>query len=221
MKLVSRNQKKKIIIAAAIAVVVIGIIVGLVVGLSSISNSENDDPNQEAIMLGLSISSKPKTTYLVGETFNPDGLLVQVLMSTQDATYFVDKNDPELTISGFDSSVPNNKLTLTISYKGFSTTLDVMIKEKESTAPVLERIEVYNFQTEYKLNIWNEGGPDTAGGKIRAYYSDGSVVEGIVLKTKYIPDYDQLTKPGKTEIKVIYSDGVTTVETTVEITVTN
>lgn len=221
MKLVSKNQKKKTIIIIAIAVVALAVIIGLIIGLSSLVKPNEGVPQEEPLMLGLSVASKPKTTYLVGETFNPDGLLVQVIMSTQAATYFVDKNDPELTISGFDSSVPNNKLTLTISYKGFSTTLDVMIKEEETTAPVLERIEVYNFQTEYKLNIWNEGGPDTAGGKIRAYYSDGSVVEGIVLKTKYIPDYDQLTKPGKTSIIVRYNDGVTTVETTVEITVTN
>ena len=189
--------------------------------MSSLVKPNVDEPKEEPIMLGLNIASKPKTTYLVGESFNSIGLLVQVIMSTQEATYFVDMSDPDLTISGFDSSVPNNKLAVTISYKGFTTTLDVMIKEEETTAPKLDRIEVYNFQTEYELTIWNEGGPDVAGSRIRAFYSDGSVVEDIILKSKYIPGYEQLSKPGKTSIIVRYNDGVTTVETTVEITVTN
>lgn len=220
MKLRKKSNKKVLLIAGIVALVLIAAVVAWL-----IVDSINDKKEQQAAEEGKAIhqiimSSYPdKTVYNVGEPFNPVGTKIQVITKGQVETYFVDYN--ELTFEGFDSSEVKDSVKITVSYKGFTTSFNVKIREVETTAPVLERIEVYNFQTEYKLNIWNEGGPDTAGGKIRAYYSDGSVVEGIVLKTKYIPDYDQLTKPGKTSIIVRYNDGVTTVETTVEITVTN
>ena len=220
MKLKRRSNTKVLLIAGIVALVLIVAVVALLI-VNGINEKKEEQAKEEGKAIHqIIMSSYPdKTVYNVGETFNPVGAKIQVITKGQIETYFVDYN--ELTFEGFDSSEAKDAVTITVSYKGFKTSFNVKIKEVETTAPVLERIEVYNFQTEYEFNAWNEGGPDTAGGKIRAYYSDGSIVEGIVLKTKYIPGYDQLSKPGKTTITVQYSDGVTTVETTVEITVTN
>ena len=213
-----RSEKPRIgLIIGAVALALVLVLV--VLGMVQCSKDQKEAELKAKEIQYITVAFKPnKTTYYIGETFDPAGLKVQVVTNSQEYTHFVDWT--QLSFEGFDSSVPNEKLTVTVSYEGYSTILDVVIKEVESSQSKLEKIEIYDFQTTYTLKKWNMGGPNTNGAKIRAIYSDGSVVEGIVLKDIYIPGYEQLDAPGTTEITVQYSDSVTTVETTVTITVT-
>lgn len=217
MKL-NTNRRKKLLIALAV-VVALAVIVGVVAIIITV-NANKQEAEDKNIVRGISIASSPaKTVYYVGEAFDPTGTKIQVLTNSANYTYFVDWT--QLTFEGFDSSVANEKLTITVSYKGYTTTFNVVVKEHEPETPTLTGIEVYNFETTYPLDEWNKYGPNSTGAYIRCIYSDGSVVEDIVLKDKYIFGVTKLSSAGATEITIKYSDGVTTVETTVEITVTN
>ena len=216
MKLVNQRKKRLVLIISIIAVL---LVVALAVG-AIIYFSNTPEPIPENTVTDVQLSSKPyKTVYYVGEQFDPKGLRVQVITHNYDLSYFVDHT--KLSWSGFDSSAPTEEQIITVTYRGFSLSFTVEIKEAEKTNPVLERIEVYDFKTIYTLKQWNMSGPNTTGAKLRCFYSDGSVVEDIVLRDMYIPGYERLDAPGITEIIVNYSDGVTSVSTTVTITVTN
>ena len=217
MKL-NTNKRKKLLIVLA-AVVALSVIAGIVAIIITV-NANKQEAEDKNIVRGVSIASSPtKTVYYVGEAFDPTGTKIQVLTNSANYTYFVDWD--QLTFEGFDSSVANEKLTITVSYKGYTTTFNVEVKDHEPETPTLTGLEVYNFETTYQLEEWNKYGPNSTGAYIRCIYSDGSVVEDIVLKDKYIFGVTKLSSAGATEITIKYSDGVTTVETTVEITVTN
>lgn len=219
MKLNSNRKKKTLIIVLAI-VAALAVIAGAIAIITAVNNADKQEQDDRNIVRGINIASKPtKTTYYVGEQFDPTGTSVQVLTNSKEYTYFVDSS--KLTFEGFDSSVPNDKLTITVSYEGQQATFDIVVKEHESSAPTLTSIEVYNFETTYSLTEWNTYGPNSTGAKIKCIYSDGSVVEGIVLKDKYIFDVTKLNAAGTTQITIKYSDGVTTVELPVTITITN
>ena len=220
MKLRSRrNTNKKLIIivaAIALAVVLIGVIVGVVIKKN---NDQKEQEKYDKTVVGINVASKPdKDVYYVGDEFEPKGLKLQVVTNGINETYFVEYNE-EMTFSGFDSSAVAETQTITVSYMGYATTFVIQVKEEPQVAPTLTGIEVYNFKTTYTLEEWNLSGPDVRGARIRCLYSDGSVVEDILLKDSYIDSADviYMSKPGKTEITIKYSN----LETTVEITVTN
>lgn len=216
-----RKNNKKVKIGLIIGIVALALLLVLVIlGTVQCSKEQKEEEARGKEIEYITIALMPDdTTYYIGEAFDPTGTKIQVVTKSQDYTYFVDWT--ELTFEGFDSSATNEKLEILVSYEGYTTKFYVVVKEIETTSPILQSIEVYDFQTEYTFKKWNMGGPNTNGAKIRATYSDGSVVEDIIMKDSNIPGYDQLTAPGKTYITVQYNDGVTTVETTVEITVTN
>ena len=76
-------------------------------------------------VIGISVSGY-KTVYTQGEQFDTAGLVVTATLS--------DNTQKEVsegyTITGFDSSKPNDKQTITVSYKGKSTSFDIKIEEK-------------------------------------------------------------------------------------------
>ncbi len=219
MKLVNKKQKQKtIIIIAIIAVVVLAIVIGLIVGLSS---NNKKTMKKDAVIEGINIASYPKTSYYVGETFDVSEILVQVVMSEQSATYFINANDPELTFSGFDSSVANDSLTIQVSYKGFTTSYNVVIKEKQTSVPVLQSIRLSDdFKTTYSISEWNNQNV-FYGIKIICTYSNGSEKE-IKFKYDYCYGLDKnLTSPGTTSFTIKYSESGVNVETTVTVTITN
>lgn len=212
-----KNDKPKV--GLIIGIVALALVLVLVV-LSAVQCSK-DKKEEEAKgkeIEGIAIAFRPdKTTYYVGEEFDPVGTQVQVITNSQEYTHFVDWN--QLTFEGFDSSVANDKVTITVSYQGYTTKFDVAVKEPQLSTPTLVGIEVYNFETTYSKSEWNTYGPKASGGRIRCIYSDGSVVEDIVLKSKYIYGVVE-SDVGTTEITVKYSDGVTTVELPITITIT-
>ena len=153
MRLPSQNKKRTTAIAIVVIaiVVVLALVVGGIVLLSNPTDSgEEMQPNT---IIGIELSSKPRdTAYLVGAPFNPEGTKIQVLTHDYSETYFVDHT--QLSFSGFDSSSVGEKV-ITVTYKGFTTTFTVTVKE-EQAAPVLTSIRMGDsFQTTYNKDYWN------------------------------------------------------------------
>ena len=167
----------------------------------------------------IAVASKPQTSYFVGQSFNPTGLRVQVITDSQETTFFVEPENPDLVISGFDSSVATNEQILTISYRGFTTTLIVTIKETPVLASPLASIEVVNLYSTYTVDEWNTYGLSLYGAYLKLTYEDGNV-EGSYEDTPLIWDYVQplskVSAPGTINVTITYKG----VSTTVTITIT-
>lgn len=221
MKLNSRKKSNPLVII--ILIVAIAIIAALVAGgiyLTKLNEQQQQDEEDRAIQ-NIAISILPKTEYYIGDDLDFTGLKIQVVAGTNEYSYFVTYPNSELVVSGFDSSVANDALPITITYQGFTATFNVKIKEHASASPVLVGLEVSdNFKTTYKLDEWNRTGPDSSGVSLTLIYSDGSRVENIALKSKYIYNATQQASAGTTEIVIKYSDGTTTVELPITITLT-
>lgn len=217
MQLKKRNSKKTIIIALSVAVVAVLIITGIVIGLNI------DKASNQVIYRGIMVSSNPnKTVYYVGEEFDPSGMKVQVLATNNETSYFIDYKDPELKVTGFDSSVANEMLVLTVTYREFTTTCNVTIKEPEKGTPYLTSIRLSdNFTTTYSLDWWNTYGMVLDDVKVICIYSDGTEKE-FPMESSYCYGVDYtITSPETQVITVKYSDNGVWAETTVPITITN
>ena len=221
MKL-QRNRKKTYITIAIIVSVLLIIAAALAIAYVSLMQTINPDafkPDKE--ITGISISTAPKTEYYIGEDFDPTGMKIQVLTNNLSETYFVECPNDEVVITGFDSSVANEKVPVTVTYKGFSVTFNVVVKDYPSAAPVLESIRLSdNFKTTYTLEKWNKNGPSLFGVKLILTYSDGSEQE-VQMQSAYCYGIEDIAAPGTTEFTIKYSDGGIQVETTVTVTITN
>ena len=73
----------------------------------------------------LELSGEYKTKYFIGEKLDLDNLKVEAvrLDGTKELL-----NNKDIAVSGFDSSKPNPKLTLTVKYKDVSANFDVVIE---------------------------------------------------------------------------------------------
>ena len=223
MKLQSHNKKKKIITAAIIAAVVIALIViGVVIAIVASSSQEQEDPKTVEIS-EIRLSSYPdKVVYFVGDEFDPKGTQIAVI-NTESQVYYINDMDPDLVITGFDSSAPNDKLPLTITYKGHSITINVTVKETPGDKPYLVSIRVSdNLKTKYSVASWQSGLKITDDVKLICTYSDGSVKE-VNMDINFCEGVDyNVTTPGTQIITVRYSDdGSVWAETTVTVTITN
>ena len=220
MKLQSKKQKT--ITAVIIAAVVVALIVIGIVVVASISNSNsntNQDP-EKAEISEIRISSYPdKVVYYVGDEFDPKGTKITVI-TTDANTFMVDYTDPELTITGFDSTVVNNALPLTISYKGCTLTFNVQVKEVPSNKPYLVSIRVSeNMKTTYTLKSWQYG-LKLNGVKLICTLSDGSEQE-VDMAMEYCEGVDYNVTSACTQVITIrYSHEGIWAETTVTITIT-
>lgn len=209
-----RNKRSKALIVIAIVLIAIALAIGI--GLI-VYKTVDDVQSKEMSFIDFSVYPT-KRSYYVGETFDPSGIQMQAVAKNGSSTYISDPK--QLEFSGFDSSEPCEKQWITVTYMGVSAQFDIAIIEPPKPTPTLERIEVYGLQTEYRLTYWNFYGVDNSGGRIRCIYSDGSIVEDIPLLYEYISKPQTVDSPGTTYITVQYSDGVTMVETQVEITIT-
>ena len=76
------------------------------------------------------ITQKPqKEVYFLGETLDTTGMIVHALYG-DDTSIRLDRS--EYTVSELDTTIAGIK-TITITYKGMTTTLDLTVKEKEFT----------------------------------------------------------------------------------------
>ena len=219
MKLQSkRNQNKKVVLLILAAIVVLAVVVALVIGIVSTVQENNKEPaapvEQEII-----IASYPVLDYYVGDVFNPTGLKIQVITDSNETTYFVDHT--KVQISGFDSSVPNEELVLTVTYKTFTTTLTVSIKNPPAAEPTLASIRLSdNFVSSYPLDWWNTYGPSFDKVKLICTYSDGTE-KTVALKSEYCYGINyNLESAGTTEFTVKYSENGIKAECTVTVTIT-
>lgn len=227
MKLVSSKQKQRnTIIIVAVAFIAIAAVIGLIVGLISNSGGgglfATTTTREPLEMRGINISIYPtKTHYYVGEEFDPTGISVQVIMNHQDSTYFIGEN--ELTFEGFDSSVVNDALLITASYKGYTTSFTVVVKEMPKEDPTLVSIRLSDtFQDTYTLDWWNTYGPDLRTPTLIATYSDGSEKEITDANLyKLAKGIEDVTAPGNTSFTIKYSENGIMVETTITVTITN
>ncbi|MBQ8248046.1 MAG: bacterial Ig-like domain-containing protein [Lachnospiraceae bacterium] len=228
MKLVNKKQKRKqtltIIAVAVLALVVIGALVFTFTKVGDIiNNGKNPDDDTPIVYQGISLVGKPnKLEYMVGEAFDPTGIYVQVIANKQTGTYFVDENNPDLKITGFDSTVPNDALVITVTYKEFSTAFTVKIKEEPTADPTLKSIKLSdNFQTTYTLSKWNSSGPSIRGVNLILVYSDGSEIE-IPMSYNYCTDIKRpLEKAGTTDFTVVYNSNGIMYTTVVTVNITN
>lgn len=218
-----KNQKKNKTLIIVVGILALVLVAALVVGGIYINNKITEEQKQEEedkAVRRIAISIAPKTEYYVGDELDLTGLKIQVIAGTNEYSYFVSYPNSDLVVTGFDSSVANDELPITVSYQGFTATFNVKIKEHASATPVLERIEISdNFQTTYDLEEWNNYGPNTDNVTLTLVYSDGSV-DNVQFKHKHIYGFTNLSAAGTTQITIKYSDGVTTVELPVTITIT-
>lgn len=226
MKLQNNNKKKKIITIVVISIVA-ALLIGGIVALMLIDNIKEltgyTGGNEDGLT-GIIISSLCNTTYYLNEEFDPEGLQIQVLATDNSKSYFVDHTNPELKISGFDSSTVGEK-TITVSYREFSDTFTVKIKEKPQppvSNKVLESIRLSdNFNTTYNKTDWNFFGPTLDDVKLICTFSDGSE-ESVPMLYNYIQNPNLNIQSACTyDLIIKYSYANTTVTTTVTITITN
>lgn len=215
MKLHSNKRKKGIIAIAIVAgIILLALVVGLIVVLSMFKPM-----NEYGISHIIFYSLPDKTTYFVGDEFDPTGLKIQVVTYGNEENYFVDHNGVKCT--GFDSSAVNDNVTITVSYRGVTNTFTVKIVEVPNETPTAVDMQIENFKTTYTKTEWNTMGPDVVGATIKCVYSDGSIGEAIPLQRKWIDGRNTTVDgPCTLEVTIIYSDKGTRLEKTVTITIT-
>ena len=218
MKLVSEKKKRMtlIITIAIVAIVLIAIGVLAFSLIKTLPNNPAAKPTEPPLtMRGISVSNTPdKWEYYVGDEFDPRGTLVQVIMNQQSATHFV--GHTELQFSGFDSSVPNENLEITVSYKGYTAKFSVVIKERPTESVEVVSIKLSDdFKSSYTLSEWNKSGPSFSGVKLILVSSDGSETE-VRMKYDYCSGINKnLEAPGETQFVIRFRGFETTVTVTI------
>ena len=156
---------------------------------------------------GIQITTPPtKTSYLVGESFDPTGMIVTAVYS--------DGNRVELRPSQYTVSVDDplilSSTTVTVSYQGKTATQRITV----NPLPVLDSIQVNNYPSKvsYKLNETF----DPTGMDITATYSDGST---SVKTTGFTTERKTFTSYGPDSITVSYTEGGVTKTCSVPVTV--
>lgn len=198
------------IVAAVLVIAIIGVTVFFILDAKA-KEEYAKQPSQ------LVISYVPKADYQVGEAFDPKGIEAQVITNDPKNNYIVNYTD--LTFAGFDSSVANDELKITVTYRGLSAEFIVRVREQGSSTRVyLTDMEICNLQTTYTLSDWNDG-MNRAGTTLKLTYSDGTVNE-IPLESEHVKNYKKLSEAGTFDLIIRYSDGMMKQET-VTITITN
>ena len=217
MKLQTKNDKRKNLIIVIIAVVVaLALIAGII---SLIVFIGNKTPVDSTGIISIVLSSVPdKTSYYIGESFDPIGAKIEVIMKNDTGYHLVDY--ARLSFSGFDSTTAGEK-TITVSYKGFTTTFTVTVKERPTENPVVTDVEIVGFQDTYTLEFWNKYGPQVSDAKVNLIYSDGSTQDGPWVQSTWVFGYTKLDAPGTTTVTIKYDTGAQIIEKVITITITN
>lgn len=219
MKLQSRKTKTHTTVAIIVAaVVLVGLIIGGILILGGGSSNEEHNPTD---IVGISMAGFPKREYYVGEEFESEGTKVQVLTYDMAYTSFVEYGS--LTFSGFDSSNPVEEQAITVSYKGFTTTFTVTIKEMPKDSPTVETIEIFDFKTTITMSDWNEFGPISLirGSTLKIVYSDGTMGDSVYVDPAWVWGYEKVSQPGTFDLTIKYNNDGTLYEKVVTITITN
>jgi hypothetical protein len=215
------DNKRKIIIVIAIVLAVL-IVAAAIVGIVALVKKNKADQlaaqqaEESKQLAGIQIARVPnKTSYYCGEFLDTTGLLVYTINKGNGINQL---NVDKCEITGFDSSVATKKQVITVTYKGFTDTFNIEIKEPLSAAPVLESISMQTLpKTEYKLGE----GYDGEGGVILCKYTDGTT-KTIELDNDYISGFRAayVAGVGEYDITVTYTENGIQAQTTYKITIT-
>ena len=236
----SSSKKRKLIIGIIIAVVALLLIAALVAaivinnminqidpdGSLGINNGNNvidnifgdggdDDIEEEDKITSVQVVGYPdKRTYYCGDFLDKTGLRVDAFYQSGKYVSVVD----ECTVTGFDSSVPVEKQTLTVTYGEFTDTFTVTIKEAPKPVAALQSITLESKpKTEYKLGDYFEAD----GGVILCTYTDGTT-KRVNLEPAHIIGFTYAMESGvgTYTITVVYRENGVRVDTTYKITIT-
>jgi hypothetical protein len=155
-----------------------------------------------------------KLTYYCDTPFDSTGLMVY---SLTNGGAFTKLDLDDCTITGFDSSAPVEDQVITVTYKGFTATFTVDIKEEQPTIPMLESITMETLpKTEYKVGE----GLNSDGDVFVCTYTDGTTKK-VDLINEYVYGFRAayLAGVGEYDITVKYSEEGIQVETTYKITI--
>ncbi len=210
----SGNARKpkniKAIIGISVALV---LVLALVIVILTVVNNYKKQGNEISYIL---ISSTPNDTdYFVGEEADYDGLIVKA--TRRNGEQFIVPIS-ECKITGFDSSAPAEKQTISVQYEGFIVTFSITIKEMPKPTPVLMNIYFEKLpKTEYKVGEWLE----TSGGVFIREYKDGTT-KRLNLVNSYIRGWEEAyaAGPGTYTLTVVYVENGDLAETTYDITIT-
>ena len=215
-----RLSKRTLMIIIAI-VAVIAIIVATVIIVSVVKNQRAKAEIEAAELQKLEIKeiqighTPDKRIYYCGDQLNISGLTVY---SVTYGGKFTELNLDNCTVTGFDSSVPVEKQTITVTYKGFSDTFTVQIKAPESATPMLVSIKMGTLPK----TVYGYGeAPSVEGGTIICTYTDGST-KTIALENKHVAGFGDAFRAGVGEhtITVVVTENGVEASTSYKITLT-
>ena len=214
-------SKRTWIIIAIVAAVVVIAAVAISVIVSVVKDKKLEAEIEAAELHKLEIKeiqiarTPDKVVYYCGNTLDTTGLIVYSLTYGGEFTKI---NLDACTITGFDSSAPVKAQTITVTYKGFTTTFTVEIKEETPIVPRLVSIQMGSLP---KTNYKRGQGPDLTGGTFICTYSNGTT-KTVELEYEHISGFISAMEKGAGEydIKVEYEENGIQVETTYKITIT-
>ena len=215
------NSSKRVWMIIIAIVAVIAIIAATVI-IVSVVKKQREKAEIEAAELQklelkeIQIARVPnKVTYYCGTPLDTTGLVVY---SVTNGGTFTKLDLDACTITGFDSSVPVEKQTITVTYKGFTDSFTVEILAEPTENPTLVSIKMATLpKTNYKLGEKL----DVTGGTFTCYYSNGTT-QTVDLAIRYTSGFMPAMNQGAGEydITVKYEENGVQVETTYKITIT-
>ena len=122
-------------------------------------------PTENPECYGMHIRSTPSKIYKVGESFDPDGMVLSV--DEDNRGVYNTKVTEGFTVSGFDSSTPGKK-TLTVNYKGYTDTYEI---------EVIKLLNIAVEELPIKKSFFVNEKFEKTGLNIYAYYTGGHVYD--------------------------------------------
>ncbi len=178
---------------------------------------------------GIGVSTAPtKTTYLVGETFDPTGLVISRTWSSGNPdTYAYAGHTTEFTFSPTTSTaLTTSNTSVTITYGGKSTTQAITVNAPKTPASVSSAGQTITFEAgdkfEYGGTLTATYTDSTSGGVTPTSFKIGNAgINPTSAGTAIVPGTTALSSDdhnGKT-VYVLYTENNTTVYTSYVITV--
>lgn len=208
-----RQENTKILIIAAIALVVLAGLIALTVFVIIPAFQVKNTPTE-----GIRIAKLPdKRVYLQDELYSSTGMVVEFIALDGTITEIpIDK----CKITGFDSSKAAENQTIKVSYRGYSATYTVTIKKTSTPAQEPYLIELITMpKTQYKVSELPSG-VDAKGGVLRVTYTDGTTGEVELTDPRvFISGFMSINSKGEYTLTVSFADKGVRAKTTYTITV--
>ena len=200
----------KILIAVTVVLVVLTIVVAVLLLWPG------EDTEEIGSLQSLEILELPnQIAYEVGEEANWYGLKIKASLNGGIVAVLEAK---DCIVTGFDSSKAAEVQTITVTYKGLSTSFVISVTEGEgSSASTGQYVGVSMHtlpKTEYKVNEWL----NVSGGSLLVHYDDGTT-KVIDLDRDEVKGFTS-SKPGTYTLTVKHEERGYLYETTYTITVT-